>query len=153
MANSYTRLQIHVVLTVKRREAMIHSSWEDHLYRYITGIVRTKGQKMPAINGMPDHLHMFIGIKHDCRLSDLVREIKKSSNEFINQNRLTPHRFYRQEGFGAFSHNHAQIGTVVKYIMNQKEHHRKKTFRKEFIEFLNHNEIDFDEKYLFDWFD
>jgi REP element-mobilizing transposase RayT len=128
---------------------MIHSSWEEELYKYISGIVRNKEQKMLAINGMPDHIHFFIGMKPSCYLSDLVREVKKSSTEFIKEKKLS--KFNWQKGYGAFSYSHSQIDSVIKYIMNQKEHHKKQTFREEYIDFLKKFEIEFKEDYLFKW--
>jgi putative transposase len=151
MPGTFSQIYIQVVFAVKGRESLIRSEWEERLYQYITGIVRTKGQKMLAINGMPDHLHFFIGMKPSCCLSDLVREVKKSSNEFINDNKLSPFKFTWQEGFGAFSYSHSHIDNVIQYIMNQKEHHRKKTFREEYVDFLKKFEVEHDEKYLFDW--
>jgi REP element-mobilizing transposase RayT len=130
---------------------MIQSSWEEELYKYISGIVRNKGQKMLAINGMPDHIHFLIGMKPSCCLSDLVREVKKSSNEFINEKKFSKFKFNWQEGYGAFSYSHSQIDTVIKYIMNQKEHHRKQTFREEYLVFLKKFEIEFKDEYLFKW--
>jgi REP element-mobilizing transposase RayT len=106
---------------------------------------------MLAINGMPNHIHILIGMKPSCCLSDLVREIKKSSNEFINENKFTPHKFQWQEGFGAFSYSHSQLDNVIAYIMNQKEHHKNKTFREEYISFLKQFNIEYNEKYLFEW--
>lgn len=153
MANSYSQIYIQVVFAVKARDYLIRPAWEERLYQYITGIVQNKGQKLLAINGMPDHLHIFIGLTPDCCLSDLLREIKKSSNNWINENKLTPAKFYWQEGFGAFSYSRSQIDSVVKYIMNQKEHHIKKTFKEEYLDFLKKYEIDYNEKYLFDWLD
>ena len=143
--SSYSQIYIQIVFAVKNREALITSSWEDKLYQYITGIVQNKGQKMLAINGMPDHIHLFIGMKPNCCLSDLVREIKKSSNKMINENKLSRFKFNWQEGFGAFSYGHSQIDTVVKYIMNQKKHHKKQSFKDEYIEFLKKFEITYDE--------
>ncbi len=153
MADTYTQIYIQVVFAVKGRDALIHRSWEEHLYKYITGIVQNKQQKMLAINGMPDHLHLFIGMKPTCCLSDLVREIKKSSNDFIKDNNLSKFKFSWQEGFGAFSYNHSQLDTVSAYVMNQKEHHRKKTFKEEYIELLTECKIEFKNEYLFDWID
>ncbi len=151
MPNTFSQIYIQVVFAVQNREALIGSTWEERLYQFITGIVRNKGQKMIAINGMPDHIHLFIGLKPSCILSDLVREIKKSSNSFINENKLVQARFNWQEGYGAFSYSHSQIDAVAKYVLNQKEHHRKTTFKEEYIDFLKKFEIDFDEKYLFNW--
>lgn len=151
MANSYSQIYIQIVFAVKHRDAVIKFKWEERLYRYITGIVQNKSQKMLAINGMPDHIHFLIGLKPECCLSDLIREIKKASNEFINEHRLTPTKFYWQEGFGAFSYSRSQIETVAKYILNQKEHHKKQTFQEEYLEFLEKFEIEYNEKYLFEW--
>lgn len=151
MPNTFSQIYIQVVFAVQNREALIGSTWEERLYQFITGIVRNKGQKMIAINGMPDHIHLFIGLKPTCILSDLVREIKKSSNSFINENKLVQTRFNWQEGYGAFSYSHSQIDAVAKYVLNQKVHHRKTSFKEEYIDFLKKFEIDFDEKYLFNW--
>ena len=106
---------------------------------------------MLAINGMPDHIHILIGMKPSCSLSDLVREIKKSSNEFIKEKKFVKGKFQWQEGYGAFSYSHSNLDNVIKYIMTQKEHHKKKTFREEYLEFLNKFEVEFKEEYLFEW--
>ena len=151
MANSYSQIYIQVVFAVKHRDAVVKFEWEERLYQYITGIVQNKGQKMLAINGMPDHIHFLIGLKPDCCLSDLIREVKKASNDFINEHRLTPAKFYWQEGFGAFSYSRSQIDIVAKYILNQKEHHKERTFKEEYLEFLKKYEIEYNEKYLFEW--
>jgi putative transposase len=153
MAGTFSQIYIQVVFAVKGRESLIQIEWEERLYQYITGIVRTKEQKLIAINGMPDHIHIFIGMKPSCCLSDLAREIKKSSNDFIKENNLTKFKFSWQEGYGAFSYSHSQIDAVVKYILNQKEHHQKVNFRDEYIDFLKKFEIEHDEKYLFNWID
>jgi putative transposase len=149
--STYSQMYIQVVFAVKNRDALIDISWEERLYQYITGIVQNKGQKLIAINGVANHIHIFIGMKPSCCLSDLVREIKKSSNEFIAENKFTLHKFNWQEGFGAFSYSHSHIESVYKYVMNQKEHHKKVTFKEEYIDFLKKFEVSYDEKYLFDW--
>lgn len=151
MPSTFSQIYIQIVFAVQNRDALIDSIWEERLYQYITGIVQNKGQKLIAINGMPDHLHVFIGMKPSCCLSDLIREIKKSSNEFINENKLSRFKFNWQEGYGAFSYSHSQIDNVYKYVMNQKEHHKKATFKEEYIDFLKKFEIQYDEKYLFEW--
>lgn len=153
MAGTFSQIYIQLVFAVKGRESLIHKEWEERLYQYITGIIRAKEQKLIAINGMPDHIHIFIGIKSSCCLSDLVREIKKSSNEFIQVNKLSKFKFSWQEGYGAFSYSHSQIDAVAKYILNQKEHHKKTSFKEEYIDFLKKFEIEHDEKYLFNWID
>jgi len=132
---------------------MIQSAWKEELFKYISGIVRNKGQKMLAINGMPDHIHFLIGMKPSCCLSDFVREVKKSSNEFIKEKKFSKFKFNWQEGYGAFSYSHSQIDRVIKYIMNQEKHHKKQTFREEYLDFLNKFEIEFKDEYLFTWID
>ena len=150
--STYSQIYIQVVFAVKNRNALIDFSWEERLYQYITGIIHNKGQKLIAINGMPDHIHIFIGLKPSCCLSDLVREVKKSSNIFINENKLSIDTFNWQEGYGAFSYSHSHVDSVYKYIMNQKEHHKKITFKDEYIDFLEKFAVEYDQKYLFEWF-
>ena len=153
MAGTYSQIYIHIVFAVKNRQSLIHANWEEELYKYITGIVTNKGQKLLAINGIPDHIHIFIGMKPTCCLSDLVREIKKASNEFVRERKFTSCKFQWQEGFGAFSYSHSSLDNVIRYIQNQKEHHRKKTFQEEYKEFLELFQIEFKDEYLFEWFD
>jgi len=123
------------------------------LYKYITGIITNKGQKLIAINGMPNHIHILIGIKPSCCLSDLVREIKKSSNEFINVKKFSKLKFEWQEGYGAFSYSHSALNNVIAYIQKQKEHHKRKSFREEYEDFLMKFEIEYKKEYLFEWID
>jgi putative transposase len=149
--STYSQIYIHVVFAVKGRESLIHYSWEEELYKYISGIVKNKEQKMLAINGMPDHIHFLIGMKPSCCLSDLIREIKKSSNDFIREKKFCKHKFQWQEGYGAFSYSNSSINNVIEYIQNQKDHHKKKTFRDEYIDFLTKFEIEFKNEYLFQW--
>ena len=151
--STYSQIYIQVIFAVKGRDSLIPPEREEKLYKYITGIVQNKEQKMLAINGMPNHIHFLIGMKPSCCLSDLVREIKKSSNSFINDNKLAKFKFSWQEGFGAFSYSHSQLGDVINYIMNQKEHHKKNTFKEEYINFLHLFKVDYDERYLFDFND
>ena len=153
MANTFTQIYIQVVFAVQNRNALIHPTWEEELYKYITGTVQNKGQKMLAINGTPDHIHFFIGMKPTCCLSDLVREVKKASNSFIKEKRFSRFAFQWQEGFGAFSYSHSQLTDVIKYIENQKGHHKKKTFKEEYLAFLKTYEIEFKDEYLFEWID
>jgi REP element-mobilizing transposase RayT len=115
--------------------------------------VQNKGQKMLAINGISNHIHFFIGMKPTCCLSDLVREIKKSSNIYIKEKKFTQYNFQWQEGFGAFSYSHSQLTDVIQYIANQKEHHKKRTFKGEYLSFLKVFEIEFKKEYLFNWID
>jgi putative transposase len=151
MPGTFSQIYIQVVFAVKGRESLIHSHWEEELYKYISGIVRNKDQKMLAINGIPDHIHFLIGMKPSCCLSDLVREIKKSSNEFINEKKFSRFNFQWQEGYGAFSYSHSALNNVISYINNQKEHHRKQSFREEYKEFLINFHIEYKDEHLFDW--
>ncbi len=153
MAGTFSQIYIQVVFAVKGRNSLINKSWEEELYKYITGIVQNKEQKMLAINGMPDHIHFFIGMKPSCCLSDLVREIKKSSNDFIKEKKFTKFKFQWQGGYGAFSYSHSNLDNVIKYIINQKEHHKTKTFKEEYMQFLKKFEIEFKHEYLFEWID
>jgi REP element-mobilizing transposase RayT len=142
-----------VVFAVQNRKALIKPTWEDELFKYITGIIQNKNQKMLAINGTTNHIHFLIGMKPTCCLSDLVREIKKSSNTFIKDKNFTGANFSWQEGFGAFSYGQSQLSTVINYIENQKQHHKKKTFKEEYIAMLKAFEIEFNEKFTFEWLD
>ncbi len=153
MAGTFSQIYIQIVFAVKGRGSLINASWEEELYKYMTGIVQNKGQKILAINGMPDHIHVFIGMKPSCCLSDLVREIKKASNEFVNEKKFSKFKFQWQEGYGAFSYSHSNLDNVVKYVLNQKEHHKKKSFKEEYLEFLEKFEIEFKDEYLFEWID
>src|SRR5215510_6716972 len=116
--STYSQIYIQIIFAVKGRESLILPDWEERLYKYTTGIVQRQGQKMLSINGMPDHIHFLIGMKPTCQLSDLIREIKKSSNDFIKENHFTKFKFHWQEGFGAFSYSHSQLKDVIAYIEN-----------------------------------
>jgi len=151
MAGTYSQIYIQIVFAVKGRENLISNSWKNELYKYIAGIIKRKGQKPIIVNGMPDHIHAFIGIKPSITLSDLVRDIKNNSSRFINENKLVIGKFSWQDGYGSFSYSHSHIQKVYQYIMNQEEHHRKKTFHEEYLDFLNKYAIEYDNKYLFDW--
>ncbi len=153
MANTYSQIYIQVVFAVQNRKSLISPDWETELYKYITGIVTHKDQKLIAINGMPDHLHIFLGMKPDCLLSNLVQEIKKSSNQFIKDSGFTQNKFNWQDGYGAFSYGHSQIDDVVKYILNQKEHHKKFNFKTEYLRLLELFQIPYKERYLFEFFE
>jgi len=151
MAGTFSQIYIQIVFAVKGRDNLILPSWEEEMYKYITGIITKKEQKLLAINGMPDHIHFLLGMKPACCLSDLVREIKKSSNGFINDNKYVKNRFYWQDGFGAFSYGQSSLDNVIRYIANQKEHHKKVSFRKEYEGFLKKFNLEYKDEYLFDW--
>lgn len=151
MANTFSQIYIQIVFAVQNRNALIQPAWEEELNKYITGVVQNKGQKMLSINGTNNHIHLLIGMKTTCCLSDLVREIKKASSSFIKEKQLSRFKFQWQEGFGAFSYSHSQLSDVIAYIENQKEHHKKRTFKEEYLAFLKAFEIEFKDEYLFEW--
>lgn len=151
MPGTFSQIYIQTVFAVRGRQSLIHQSWENHLYKYITGIVQSKNQKMIAINGMPDHIHILIGMKPTCCLSDLVREIKKSSNDYINYNQFCRSKFIWQEGYGAFSYSQTSLQDIINYVHNQKEHHKKQSFKDEYLSLLSHYNIDYKSEYLFEW--
>jgi REP element-mobilizing transposase RayT len=144
---------MQIVFAVKGRQNLIARGNREDLQKYITGIVQNKGQKMLAIFSMPDHTHVLIGLKPDITVSDLVRDIKAGSSKFINDSRWVNGKFQWQEGFGAFSYSKSQIQSVTRYILNQEEHHKNYTFKEEYVDFLKKFQIEFDEKYLFNWLD
>jgi putative transposase len=149
MANTYSQVYIHFVYTVQNRMSLIRAEWENELYKYITGIVHNQKHKMIAINGMPDHLHMFVGLHPTQSLSDLIQDVKGDSSKWINNKRYVKGKFQWQVGFGAFSYGGSQIDQVYHYIMNQKKHHKKKTFLEEYIEMLDKFKVPYDERYIF----
>lgn len=151
MANTYTQIYIHIVFSVKGRQNLIRKEWKEELFKYICGIVNGKKQKVYAIGGMSDHIHILVSIKPDIALSDLVKDIKANSSKWINEKSYLKGKFEWQEGFGAFSYSQSQLDAVIAYINNQEQHHQKKTFKEEYIEMLQKFKIQYDEKYLFDW--
>ena len=149
MADTYSQLYVQIVFAVKGRQNLISQKWKDEIYKYITGIITNQKQKLIAINGMPDHIHILVGIKPNITLSDLIRDIKSNSSKFINEQKWTNGKFEWQKGFGAFSYSHSQLTNIIKYIENQEEHHKTKTFREEYIAFLKLFDIDFKDEYIF----
>ncbi len=153
MANTYTQIYIHIVFAVQGRRGLIPADRKEELFKYITGIVKNRDQKLIAVGGTADHLHILLGIKPTMAVSDLVRDIKAGSSGFINEKKWIRGKFNWQEGFGAFSHSHAELDRVVRYIQHQEEHHRVRTFREEYTELLKEFAVEYDEKYLFTWID
>jgi putative transposase len=153
MAGTFSQIYIQYVFAVKGRENCLQKPWREDVIKYIGGIIKGKNQKSIIVNGVADHVHVFVGLKPSMNISDLVRDIKNNSSNFINDQQFIKGKFSWQEGYGAFSYAHSQIDNVYQYILNQEEHHRKKTFKKEYIDFLQKFEIEFNEKYLFEWLD
>jgi putative transposase len=153
MANTFSQIYIQLVFAVQGRENLISPARREELHKYITGIVTKRGQKLLSIFCMPDHAHLLVGLKPSIAISDLVRDIKAGSSNFVNENRWVPGHFNWQEGFGAFSYSRSHIDQVCKYILNQEHHHSKTNFKNEYTSLLKKFEVEFDEQYLFDWID
>jgi REP element-mobilizing transposase RayT len=151
MANTYSQIYLQVVFAVKGRKSLIQSEWKDELYKYICGVVNGKKEKVYAIGGVSDHIHILLSIKPNILLSDLVRDIKCNSSKWINERQYVDGKFQWQEGFGAFSYTQWHLDTIINYINNQEDHHKKKSFKNEYLEFLEQFYIEYDEKYLFEW--
>jgi REP element-mobilizing transposase RayT len=153
MSNTYSQISLHIIFAVKHREALILPNFRDNLFRYIHGIIKGKNQKSFAVNGASDHIHIFTGLTPSIYIPDFVRDIKSDSSLYVNKNRWSPGKFHWQDGYGVFSHSRSQRDCVIKYILNQEEHHSKKSFKSEYIGFLEKAGVDFDSKYLFEFFD
>ena len=153
MANTYTQIYVQIVFAVKGRKNLISENLREKVEKYICGIVSNKKSKPIAIYCNPDHLHILIGLHPTISISDMSRDIKANSSKWLNEQGMIVGKFNWQEGFGAFTYSKSQIDSVVKYIMNQPEHHKKTTFKEEYIQFLKNFEIDYEEKYLYDWID
>jgi REP element-mobilizing transposase RayT len=151
MANTYSQIYLQVVFAVKGRKSLIQSEWKEELYKYICGVVNGKKEKVYAIGGVADHIHILLSVKPNILLSDLVRDIKCNSSKWINERQYVDGKFQWQEGFGAFSYTHWHLDTIINYINNQEDHHKKKSFKDEYLEFLEKFYIEYDEKYLFEW--
>ena len=152
MANTYTQLYVQIIFSPLGRQNLIHNEIKNDIYKYIVGIIKKKNQKPMIINGMPDHVHILISFSPDIAISDLVRDIKSNSSNFINENKLIPGKFSWQKGFGAFTYSKSQVPRVARYIENQEEHHRMKTFKEEYLELLEKFEVDYKKHYLFEWY-
>jgi REP element-mobilizing transposase RayT len=151
MANTFSQIYLQFVFAVKGRQNLIPKEHKEELHRYITALVQRRQVKMLGVNSMPDHIHLFVGFKPTVLISDFVKEIKVESNEFINSKNWIRGKFSWQEGYGVFSYSQSHIDSVAKYILNQEQHHQKKTFKQEYIELLEKFEIPFEERFLFDF--
>ena len=151
MAGTFSQIYIQIVIVVKKRENLIPKENREELFEYIAGIIRNKGQKPIIVNGVGNHVHVFAGIRPDMKISDLARDIKNNSTNFINKKKWIDTRFSWQPGYGAFSYAESQVEAVFNYIRNQENHHEKKKFREEYLDFLEKFKVEYKEKYLFDW--
>jgi REP element-mobilizing transposase RayT len=148
MANTFTQIYLHIVFAVQNRISLIQPEWKNELYKYITGIIKNNGHKLIAINGTSNHLHIAIGYKPHQLIPELLQDIKANSSKWINEKRFVRGKFNWQAGYGAFSFSHSHLDSVVKYINNQEQHHKRKTFREEYIQLLTRYDIPFDERYI-----
>lgn len=153
MAGTYSQIYVQIVFAVNGRENLLQKPWRDDVFKYIAGIVKGKNQKSIIVNGVANHVHLFVGLKPSISVSDLVRDVKNNSSNFINEQKFVRGRFSWQEGLGSFSYSHSQIEQVYQYILSQEEHLRKKSFREEYLDFLKKIDVEYDEKYLFEWND
>lgn len=150
MPGTYSQIQIQIVFAVRGRENLIAKEWKEELNKYIAGIITGKGQKSIIVNGVSDHIHVFVGLRPVMCIADLARDIKNNSANFINDQKFLKKKFSWQEGYGAFSYSQSQVKTIYNYILNQEKHHEKVTFREEYLSTLKTFEVSYDEKYVFD---
>jgi REP element-mobilizing transposase RayT len=151
MANTYTKIYLQLVFSPMGHENVIPIKHREELQKYTTGIIQNRKHKLLAINYMPDHVHIFIGYSPSQALPDLLRDIKANASKFINEKKWLPGKFQWQEGYGAFSYGHSQINDIIHYINAQEEHHKKASFKEEYLKLLEKFDIDYDPKYMFEW--
>ncbi|MAT38189.1 MAG: transposase [Ectothiorhodospiraceae bacterium] len=151
MANTYTQLYVQIVFAVQGRQSLIPQRHKEELHKYIAGIVDNKGHKLLAVNGMPDHCHVFIGINPLSSVSSIAGEVKSNSARFINKQGWSHGRFSWQSGYGAFSYHHSQLTRIIQYIRNQEQHHRRSTFKEEYEALLEEFNVKYNSKYVFDY--
>ena len=151
MPGTFSQIYIQYVFAVKGRQNLLLNPWREGVFKFMAGIIKGKNQKPIIVNGVTDHVHVFVGLKPSMSIPDLVRDVKNNSSNFINDNKFVKGKFEWQEGYGAFSYSHSQLDSVYNYILNQEDHHKKTSFRQEYISFLKKFEIEYEEKYLFDW--
>ena len=153
MADTFSQIYIHLVFSVKGRQNVIHKTWREELFKYVSGIINGRDQKLFAIGGMPDHIHILISLRPNYLVSELVNSVKTNSSKWINSRGFVKGKFYWQEGYGAFSYGQSQLDYVIQYINNQEQHHQRKSFKEEYIEFLRNFEIEYNTGHLFEWID
>jgi len=153
MANTYSQINIHCVFAVKGRESLILKSFKNELFQYLSGILKNIGIYPLAVGGWKDHVHIFFELKPDSKISEIISSVKSNSSKWINSKKLVKGKFEWQEGYSAFSYSKSQRNYIIKYIENQEEHHMQKTFKEEYLEFLKINNIDYNSKYIFDFYE
>jgi REP element-mobilizing transposase RayT len=153
MANTYSQLNIHCVFAVKGRENLITNNFRVDLYRFMSGVLKNDGSYPLAVNGWKDHVHVFFELPVTLSVSKQMQMLKSASSKWINDNQFIKGKFVWQEGYGAFSYSHSQRDDVIKYIINQEQHHKNQTFKEEYLGLLKKFNIDFDGKYVFEFFE
>ena len=148
MSNTYSQIHLQMIFSPRYRESLIGKEWQEELHKYITGIVQNNNHKLIIINSMPDHVHLFIGMRPHQSVSALMQDVKGESSKWINQKKFVRKRFEWQQGYGVFSYSYSHIPRVIEYIRNQERHHRKKIFIDEYRSFLKAFQIEFDERYI-----
>jgi putative transposase len=151
MPNTFSQIYLQFVFAVKGRQSLVPKEHKEELHKYVTSLAQARKAKMLAVNCMPDHTHMFVGLQPSVLISDFVKQIKVESNEFIAGKKWVKNGFSWQEGYGVFSYGQSQIDAVCKYVLNQEFHHEKKTFRQQYIQFLQKFNVPYEEQYLVDW--
>lgn len=151
MANTFSQIYIQYVFSVQGKQNLLLKPWRDEVFKYMSGIIQGKKQKSIIVNGVADHVHVFVGLRPSMNISDLVRDIKNNSSNFINEQKFLKGKFSWQEGYGVFSYSHSHIEKVYRYIQKQEVHHKSKTFKEEYLDLLKQHEIEFNDEYLFDW--
>lgn len=149
MANTYHQIYLQVVFAVKYREAKIDKDWQAQFFAVIGNLINETGCKTVIVNGTEDHVHCFVGLKPTIAVADLMRIVKAKSSKYINDHQLTKKRFEWQEGYGVFSYGQSQIDAVYAYVLNQQEHHKKTTFKDEYLQLLQKFDVEYDEQYVF----
>lgn len=153
MSNTYSQITIHAVFAVQYRENFITNNWRDNLHKYISGIITEKGAKSLAVGGWKDHVHILYGMPVTSCISDFMSAVKANSSKWINEQQFVKGKFQWQSGYAAFSYAKSQRDIVIKYIMNQEEHHRTKSFKEEYLKMLTDFDVAYDDKYLFEFYD
>ena len=153
MSNTYSQITIHAVFAVKYRKNFITKDWRDDLHKYIAGIITNNDAKSLAVGGWLDHVHLLFGMPVTTSIADFMNVIKSNSSKWINEQQFLKEKFQWQGGYGAFSYARSQRDIVINYIMNQEEHHRTKTFKEEYLKMLTDFDVDYDDKYLFEFYD
>lgn len=152
MANTYTQLSIHAVFAVKGRKNIILKDWRNELHRYINALLSDRAKTL-AVGGWKDHIHIFFGLPPDETVSDILKHVKANSSRWINDKNFVTGKFQWQDGYGAFAHSHSQRDQVIKYILNQEAHHQTKSFKTEYLGMLKKSELEYDDRYLFEFYD